>query len=101
MLEIVAHEVGLDVEDELPCETFRPRQHHFGLTGLGGRDLEDVAVSVVHGEKGGGHTAARTNDLPAVQAERFAVYVGQLINSRFDLLLDRARQGWEILAVRD
>src|SRR5258706_12299192 len=99
MLEIVAHEVGLDVEDELPCETFRPCQHHFGLTGLGRRDLEDVAVDLVHGEKGGRHTAARSHKLPAVQAERFAVKVGQLINARFDLLLDRALRSRKRLAV--
>ena len=100
MLEIVAHEVGLDVEDELPCETFRPCQHHFGLTGLGRRDLEDVAVDLVHGEKGGRHTAARSHELSAVQAEPFAVKLGQLINARFDLLLDRALRRRQILAVR-
>src|SRR5438874_10447800 len=66
MLEIVAHEVGLDVEDELPCETFRPCQHHFGLTGLGRRDLEDVAVDLVHGEKGG-----RIPQLVRINCRRF------------------------------
>src|ERR1700687_3818153 len=50
--------------------------------------------------KGRRHTAARSHELPAVQAERFAGKVGQLINARFDLLLDRALRRRKILAVR-
>src|SRR2546429_4491676 len=52
------------------------------------------------GEKGGRHTAARSHELSAVQAEPFAVKLGQLINARFDLLLDRALRRRQILAVR-
>ena len=100
VVEVVPHKMGLDVKHELPCETFRPRQHHFGLSRLGRRDLEDVAVDLVHGEKGGRHTAARTHELPAVQAEPFGVKFGQLINARFDLLLSRALRRRQILAVR-
>jgi len=99
MLEIVAHEVGLDVEDELPCETLRPRQHQFGLVGFGRRNLEDFSVDFVHGEEGGRHTAARLHELPAVQAKLFPVRVRQLIDARFDLLLGRALRWRQVLAV--
>ena len=42
MIEVIAHEVGLIVEDELAGEGLRSRQHQLRVGGLGGRDLEDV-----------------------------------------------------------
>ena len=99
MVEVIAHEVGLHVEDELAGEGLRSGQHQLGLAGLGGRDLEDVAVDVVHGEEGRRHAAARAHELPAAQAEAPAVHVGELVDPRLDLLLGSALRGRKILAV--
>jgi hypothetical protein len=65
VVEVVAHEMGLDVEDELAGETLRPGQHQLGLPGLGGRHLKDIAVDVVHGEERRRHPTARAHELPA------------------------------------
>ena len=39
MLEVVAHEMGLDVEDELAGEALCARLHQLGFARLGGLDL--------------------------------------------------------------
>jgi hypothetical protein len=99
VVELVAHEMGLNVEDELVSETLRARQHQFGLSGLRRRDLEDIAVDVVHGEECRRHAAARVQELPAAQAKVPAVDVGELVDPRLDLLLHGALRGRQILAV--
>jgi len=81
-------------------EALRARKHQLGFAGLGGCHLEDVAVDVVHREKGRGHAAARVQELPAAQSEPFAVGIGKLVDSRFHLLLNGALRGREVLAVR-
>ena len=65
MVEVVAHEVGLNVKDELVGEVLRPGKHQLGFAGLGGCDLEDVTVDIVHCEKGRSHAAARVQELSA------------------------------------
>src|SRR6516165_7608432 len=68
---------------------------------LGCSDLEHVgSIDLVHGYKGGGHAAACLHELPAAQAEPFAVNIGQLQNSPLDALLRLALRRWKILAVR-
>ena len=85
--------MGLDVEDELAGQALRARQHQFGLAGLGRRDLENIAVDVVHGEECRRHAAARVQELPTAQAKVLAVQVGELVDSRLDLLLRSALRG--------
>jgi hypothetical protein len=51
LIEVVAHEMGLDVEDELAGEDLRARLHQLGLASLHRRDPENIAVYVVHGEE--------------------------------------------------
>ena len=99
VIEVVAHEMGLDVEDELAGEALRARQHQLGLAGLCRGDLENIAVDVVHGEECRRHAAARVQELPAAQAEVLAVQVSELVDPRLDLLLCSALRGREILAV--
>jgi hypothetical protein len=101
VIEVVAHEMGLDVEDKLAGEALRARQHQLGLAGLGGRDLEDITVDVVHCEERRRHAAARVQELPAAQAEAIAVHVGELVDPRLDPLLRGALRGREILSVGD
>src|SRR6266436_242289 len=91
--------MGLNVEDELIGEALRPCSHHLRLAGLGGRDLENIAVDVVHAEECRRHATARVQELPAAQAEVLAVHVGELVDPCFDLLLRSALRGREILAV--
>src|SRR5262245_53964416 len=91
--------MGLDVEDELAGEALCARQHQLGLAGLCRRDLENIAVDIVHCEECRGHAAARVQELPAAQAEVLAVLVGELVDPRLDLLLCSALRGREILAV--
>ena len=79
----------------------RARQHQLGLAGLGRRDLEDIAVDVVHGEECCRHATARVQELPAAQAEVLAIDVGELVDPRLDLLLRGALRGRQILAVGD
>jgi hypothetical protein len=100
MVKVVAHEMGLDVEDELAGEALRACPHQIGLAGLGGRDLEDIPVNVVHGEECGCHATACVQELPTAQAEMLAVRVGELVDPRLDLLLRGALRGWKILAIR-
>ena len=99
MIEVVAHEMGLDVEDELAGEALRARPHQLWLAGLCWRDLENIAVDVVHCEECRRHAATRVQELPAAQAEVLAVQVGELVDPRLDLLLCCALRGREILAV--
>src|SRR5262245_65074368 len=91
--------MGLNVEDELAGEALRADQHQLRLAGLGGRDLENIAVDVVHAEECRRHAAARVQELPAAQAEVLAVDVGELVDPRLDLLLRVALRGRKILAV--
>ena len=60
VIEVVAHEVGLHIEDELSGKTLRARQRQLRLVRLGGRDLEHArAIDFVHGQERSGHAAAR------------------------------------------
>ena len=91
--------MGLDVEDELAGEALRARQYQLGLAGLCRRDLENIAVDVVHCEECRRHAAARVQELPAAQAELLAVQVGEFVDPRLDLLLCSALRGREIFAI--
>ena len=102
MLEVVAHEMGLDIEDELPGQALRARLHQLGLVRLGRRDLEHVgSIDLIHGEESSGHAAARLHELPTAQAEPLAVNVRQLEDAPFDALLRLALPRRKILAVRN
>src|SRR5262249_3102019 len=52
VLEVIANEMGLDIENELSGQALRPRQHQLWLVRLGRVDLKYVAIDLVHGEKG-------------------------------------------------
>ena len=99
MVEVIADEVGLNVKDELVGEVLRSGKHQLGFAGLGGRDLEDVTIDIVHCEKGRGHAAARVQELSAAEAQPFAVSISELVNSSFNFLLNGTLRGREILAV--
>src|SRR5437899_6654955 len=101
MLEVVAHEMGLDIENELSSQALRACPHQLRLVRLGRRDLEHVGtIDLVHSYKGGGHAAACLHELPTAQAEPFAVDVGQLQNSPLHAFLRLALRRWKILTVR-
>src|SRR6516164_10629125 len=101
MLEVVAHEMGLDIENELSGQALLARPHQLGLVRLGRRDLEYVGtIDLVHSYKGGGHATACLHELPTAQAEPIAIDVGQLQNSPLDALLRLALWRWKIFAVR-
>ena len=60
VVEVVAHEMGLHVEDELAGEALGARLHQLGLARLGGRDLKHARpVDLVHGQERRGHAATR------------------------------------------
>ena len=100
VLEVVAHEMGLDIEDELPGQALCTRLHQFGLVRLGRRDLEHVgSIDLVHGDEGSGHAAACLHELPTAQAEPLAVDVSQLEDLPLDALLRLALWRWKILAI--
>ena len=101
LIEVVAHEVGLDIEDELSGQALRAGSCQLGLAGFGGVDLEDPAtIDLVHGEEGRRHAAARLHELPAAQPEPFAVLVGELEDAPLDTLLRFALRRGKVLAVR-
>ena len=100
VVEVVAHEMRLDIENELPGEALRARPRQLRLARLGRVDLEHAAaVDLVHGQKSGGHAAARLHELPAAQAEPLAVGVGQLEDAPLDALLRLALRRRKILAI--
>ena len=93
MVEVIAHEVGLHVEDELASEALRARLHELGLGGLSRLDAEHVAVDLVHGEEGGRHAAPRLHELAAAQAQPPGVDVRQFQDASFHALLQVALRG--------
>src|SRR5215467_11686195 len=101
MLKVVAHEMGLDIENELSGQALLARPHQLGLVRFGRRDLEYVGtIDFVHGYKGGSHATACLHEPPTAQAESSAIDVGQLQNSSLDALLRLALRRWKIFAVR-
>src|SRR5262249_20747814 len=100
VIEIVADEVSLHVEDELPGETLRPRLHQLRLARLGLVDQEHVtAVDLLHGEECGRHAAASPHELPAAPSEPAAVATGQFQEAPLEPLLRLALRGRKILTV--
>src|SRR5262249_2215855 len=101
VLEIVANEMGLDIEDELSGQALGARQHQLRLACLGLIDLEHVAaVDFPHGEKRGGHAATRAHELAAAQPEPLTVYFSQFEDPPLEALLRLALRGRKILTVR-
>ena len=73
LLEVVAHEVRLVVEDELVGELRGPLVGHLRVRRLGVAHAEDRAVHRVHREEGRGHAGAGCEELaPADMPWRFA-----------------------------
>ena len=101
VIEIVADEVRLHVEDELPGQALCSRHHQLRLARLGLLHLEHVAaVDLLHGQKCGGHAAARVHELPAAQAEPLGVGIRQLQDPPLEALLRLALRRRKIFAVR-
>ena len=100
VVEIVADEVGLHVEHELPGEALCSRLDHFRCMCFGRVDLEHVGpVDLLHGEEGGGHAAAGRHELPAAEAELLGVLIGKLDDPPLDTLLRLALRRRKILTV--
>ena len=100
MVEIVADEVGVHIEDELPGHVLGFRQDQLRLVGFGRVDLEHIGpVDLLHGKEGGGHATAGRHELPPAQAELLAVLVGQFENPPLDAFLRLALLGRKILTV--
>src|SRR5262245_19624889 len=100
VVEIVAHEMRLHVENELTAQALRPCPGELGLARLGRVDLEYAgAIDLVHGEKGSGHAAARLHELPAAQSETLAVVVGELKDAPLDALLRLALRRRKIFTI--
>src|SRR5262245_12913424 len=100
VLEIVANEMGLDIENKLSGQTLRSRQHQLRLVCLRPLDLEYVAIDFVHGEEGRSHAAARLHELAPAQAKPLAADVGQLQHPPLDALLCLALWRRKIFSVR-
>ena len=86
---VVAHEVGLHVEDELLPEGFGALVGHSGVGGLGLGHVEHVAVHAVHGQEGGGQAGTGFEELTAVHALLGPVGISQFLDARFNLFLLR------------
>jgi len=100
VIEIVAHEVSVHIDDELPRHALSPRQSQLGLVGLGGVDLEYVgAVDLFESKEGGGHAAAGRHELPTAQAELLAILVGQFEHPALDVLLRLTLPRRQVLTV--
>src|SRR5262245_54867466 len=100
VLEIVANEMSLDVENKLSGQTLRSRQHQLRLVCLRPLELEYVAIDFVHGEEGRSHPAARLHELAPTQAKPPAADVGQLQHPPLDALLCLALWRRKIFSVR-
>jgi hypothetical protein len=101
LVEVVADEVRLHVDDELSRQRARALGGHAGLRRLRVADVEHPAEDVVHGQEGGGHPGAAREELAPVQAVTRAELVRELLDARLHArLLGRLRQRSE-LAVGD
>jgi hypothetical protein len=102
LVEVVAHEVGLDVDDELSRERAGAVGRHAGLLRFRGGDVEEVPEHLVHGEKGGGHPGAARQELAAAEAVPAPEVRRHLLDAGFDLLLlARLRQRIELTVGND
>src|SRR5262245_4246779 len=99
VLEVIANEVGLDIENELSGQALCPRQHQLRLVRFGRVDLKYVAIDLVHGEKGRSHAAARLHKLPSTEANPLAADVGQLQHPAFDALLCLTLRRREVFSI--
>ena len=92
MLEIIADEVRLVIEDELALERLGALGRHGRVCRLGLRHVVEVAKHVVHGQESRRHAAARAEELAPVQTLFGTVLVRQFHDARFHLpLLGRLR----------
>ena len=65
VIEIVAHEVSVHIEDELSRYALGLRQYQLRLVGLRSVDLEHIgAVDLFEGKESGGHATACRHKLP-------------------------------------
>src|SRR5215471_3842501 len=102
MVEIVADEVRLHIEDELPGQALGSRLDQLRRVRFGGVDLEHVGpINLFHREEGCGHTATRRHELPAAQTQLLAVLVGKLKNPPLNALLRFALSRRKKLSVGD
>ena len=100
MIEIVADEVGVHIDNELSGHALSPRHDQLGLMSLGSVDLEHIgAVDFFEGQESRGHAAAGRHELPAAEAQLLAVLVGQFEDPPLDAFLRLALSGRQILAV--
>src|SRR5262249_59895938 len=98
VLEFIGNEMGLDIENELPGQALRPRQHQLRLVRFGRVDLKYVAIDLVHGEKSRSHAAARLHELPPAQAKPLTADVGQLKDPLLHALLCLALRRRELFS---
>ncbi len=98
-LIIVAHEMRLAIENELPGEFTGALMRRARARCLGFCHLVDRTKHVVHRDKGGRHAGRRCEKLPATHAVVFAEMIGKLLDPYLDLFLLGSLRRWIELAV--
>ena len=102
LLEVVAHEVRLVVDDELPGQRSGPGVGDARGLRLGRGHLEEGPEDLVHGQEGRGHARAAGQEAPAAQAVAPAEVVGKHLEPRLHLpLLARLGQRVELSVGHD
>ena len=89
LLEVVADEVRLVVDDELPRQRLGALVGHARRLRLGGGHVEQAPEHLVHGEKSRGHAGARREEPAPAHAVTRAQGLGELLHPRLDTLLVR------------
>ncbi len=101
LLEVVAHEVRLGIDDELPGQRLRAQVGDTRRGGFGAAHLEDGTEHVVHGEEGRRHAGARGQELAPAQAVLRREITRQLRHPGLDAALLRRLRQRVVFAVRD
>ena len=101
LLEVVADEVGLVVEDELAGQLAAAVVGHLHVARLGLRHIEHGPEHLVHREEGRGHAGVRGEEGAAVHAVAPRLDIAHLLDEGLDPALVVGLRERVVLAVRD
>jgi hypothetical protein len=87
LVEIVAHEVRLIVEDELPLERLGTGIGHIYVGGFRLGHVPDRTEDLVHGQECGRHARSRFEESTPVHVELGCVLIGEFFDAGFYLTL--------------
>ena len=99
LLEVVADEMRLVIDDELPREGLGPPVGHARRLRLGWRHVEQRPEHLVHGEEGRRHAGGARQEPAAVHPVSAPEIVGQILDPGLDLLLLAGLRQRVVLAV--